>query len=53
VVRALLVALAALVAVLVLRALATDEAAGALAGTPSPPGAAAAQAAAPPTTWSC
>jgi hypothetical protein len=48
VVRALLVALAALVAVLVLRALAADEAAGALAATPSPPGPAAAQAAAPP-----
>ena len=47
-VRALLVALAALVAVLVLRGLAADEAAGALAGTPSPPGPAAAQAAAPP-----
>jgi sortase (surface protein transpeptidase) len=44
------VALAALVAVLVLRALAADEAAGALAATPSPPGPAAAQAAAPPTT---
>ncbi len=47
-VRALLVALAALVAVLVLRALAAEEAAGALAGTPSPPGPAAAHAAAPP-----
>ncbi len=39
-VRALLVALAALVAVLVLRALAADEAAGAPAGTPSQPDAA-------------
>ncbi len=37
-VRALLVALAAVLAVLVLRALAADEASGAPAGTPSHPG---------------
>ncbi len=47
-VRALLVALAALVAVLVLRALAADEGSGAPTGTPSPPGPAVAEAAPPP-----